>query len=191
MKRKIAMKNPDTLDTLIASKEQTDKALAELADELREKLNRLEAVLGDSKGRDGRLQTADGSRGTPAPLVSAAVSKLPSAVYCGVAVIALVGVFLLGQYIGGNYNPDPVPMPVPSPIPAPSGLAMTEREAELVRQAIDLVREDVDGLKTTARVLDALRSHLPLRVREAVMKELGEPDMEFMRDALDILEGKL
>jgi len=68
---------------------------------------------------------------------------------------------------------------------------MTEREVELVRQAIDLVRDDVDGLKTTARVLDALRSHLPSRVRETVMNEFGEPDMKFMRDALDILEGKL
>jgi len=73
------MKNPDTLDTLIASKEQTDKALAELADELCEKLNRLEAVIGDD-----RRQTADCSRGAPAPfasvisLASAAVYNLPS-----------------------------------------------------------------------------------------------------------------
>ena len=184
------MKNPDPLDTLIANKEQTDKALAELADELREKLNRLEVVIGD-----GRLQTANSSRSAPAPLASATVSKLRSAVYCGIAVVALIGVFMLGQYFGDDHNskpvPTPIPAPLPSPIPTPSGLEMTEREAELVRQAIDLVREDVDGLKTTARVLSALRSHLPSKVREAVIKEFGEPDMKFMRDALDILEGKL
>ena len=50
------MQNPDTLDTLIASKEQTDKALAELANELREKLNRLEAVIGRQQTADGSLQ---------------------------------------------------------------------------------------------------------------------------------------
>ena len=184
MKRKPAMKNPDTLDTLIASKEQTDNALAELADELREKLDRLEAVIGD-----GRPQTADCGSGATIPLASATVHRLLSAVFC---VVVLVSVFLLGQYIGGNNPvPAPTPTPVPSPVPVPSGLTMTEREAELVRQAIDLVREDADGLKTTAHVLNALRSHLPSRVREAVMKEFGEPGMEFMRDALDILEGKL
>ena len=185
------MKNPDTLDTLIASKEQTDKAIAELANELREKLNRLEAVIGRPQAALGgdRLQTADGSRGATAPPASAVVSKLPSAVYYGIAVVVLVGVFLFGQYFGDDHSstPDPVPMP----IPAPAGLTMTQREAELVRQAIDLVREDVDGLQTTARVRDALWSHLPSRVRDTVMNEFGEPDMEFMRDALDILEGKL
>jgi hypothetical protein len=73
----------------------------------------------------------------------------------------------------------------------PSALVMTEAEARLTRQAIELVREDMESMRTTAHVLDALRSHLPSRVRDAVMNELGEPDMEFMRDALDILEGKL
>ena len=73
MTRKTKMQNTNTLDTLLASKEQTDKDLADLADELREKLNRLEAVIGDD-----RRQTADCSRGAPAPLASAAVCYLPS-----------------------------------------------------------------------------------------------------------------
>jgi len=70
---------------------------------------------------------------------------------------------------------------------------MTEQEAKLVRQAIELVRDDVvyGALRTTASTLNALRGHLPSRVREAVMKEFGEPDIDFMRDALDILEGKI
>ena len=39
------MKDPETLDSLLESKEQTDKALAELADSYREKLRKLEAVI--------------------------------------------------------------------------------------------------------------------------------------------------
>ena len=175
----------DEIEKLLATQRQTDEALAQKKESLRARLSLLEEA------------TADGSRRKRCGSTSAAICGLQSAVYCGIAIVALVGVLLLGQYIGGNHNskpvpsPTPIPAPVPSPIPEPSGLTMTEREAELVRQAIDLVREDVDGLQTTARVLSALRSHLPSRVREAVMKEFGEPDMEFMRDALDILEGKL
>jgi len=45
MTRKTEMKDPVTIDSLLESKEQTDQALAELADELREKLARLEAVI--------------------------------------------------------------------------------------------------------------------------------------------------
>ena len=44
MKRTTEMTNPNTLDSLLKSKEQTDNALAELADSLREKLHRLEAI---------------------------------------------------------------------------------------------------------------------------------------------------
>jgi len=52
MTKKTETKDPATLDTLLENKEQTDKALAELADSYREKLRRLEAVI-------GRQQTAE------------------------------------------------------------------------------------------------------------------------------------
>jgi len=70
---------------------------------------------------------------------------------------------------------------------------MTQQEAKLVRSAIELVRDDVVGgtLTSTALTLQALSSMLPTSVRDAVLKELGTPDMNYMRDALDILEGKL
>jgi len=70
---------------------------------------------------------------------------------------------------------------------------MTQKEADLVRSAIELVREDVvEGkLTSTALTLQALSSMLPTSVRDAVLKELGTPDMNSMPDALDILERKL
>jgi len=52
MKPKTETKDPSTLDSLLKCKEQTDKALAELADSLREKLRKLEAVVSPT------LQTA-------------------------------------------------------------------------------------------------------------------------------------
>ena len=80
-----------------------------------------------------------------------------------------------------------------NPAPPSSVLVMTETEARLTRQAIDLVREDVvEGkLTSTALTLQALSSMLPSSVRDTVLKELGTPDMDFIVDALDILEGKL
>jgi hypothetical protein len=77
--------------------------------------------------------------------------------------------------------------------PSQSVLEMTQREAYLVRNAIDLVRDDVvEGrLNNTSMTLQALASILPSNVKDAVLNELGTPDMDFMLDALDILEGKL
>jgi hypothetical protein len=79
-------------------------------------------------------------------------------------------------------------------LPQPSGsLVMSESEAKLTKQAIDMVRNDVvEGKITSAELaLKALSGELLERVRERVLKELGQPDIEFMRDALDILEGKI
>ena len=80
-----------------------------------------------------------------------------------------------------------------APPPHPFGLQMTQEEARLARQAIELVREDVvsGSLPTTALTVQALSSLLPTTVRDAVLNELGTPDMDFMRDALDILEGRI
>ena len=73
------------------------------------------------------------------------------------------------------------------------GLVMTREEARLTRQAIELVREDVvqGKLQSAELTIRALSAELPEAVRERVLKELGTPDMGFMRDALDILDGKI
>jgi hypothetical protein len=70
---------------------------------------------------------------------------------------------------------------------------MTQAEARLVREAIELVLDDVDArsLSDTETTLNALSSLLPSGVRDAVLAELGTPDMDFMRDALNILEGRI
>ena len=108
------------------------------------------------------------------------------------AAIFVLQVLFIAYSLGLLTFDKPV-IPVPSPSPAPSGLLMTQQEAQLVRNAIELVRDDVvEGrLTSTALTLQALSSLLPSRVRDAVLKELGTPSMDFMRDALDILEGKL
>jgi len=79
------------------------------------------------------------------------------------------------------------------PVPSSSDLVMTETEARLTRQAIDLVREDVvqSRLRSADLTIRALSAELPEAVRERVLKSLGEPEMDFMRDALDILDGKI
>ena len=79
------------------------------------------------------------------------------------------------------------------PTPPSSELVMTETEARLTRQAIELVREDVVSgkLRSTDLTKRALSAELPESVRNRVLKALGEPDMDFMRDALDILDGKI
>jgi hypothetical protein len=98
---------------------------------------------------------------------------------------------LLITYLQGLLTSDNPVIPVPAPLP--SELKMTQQEADLVRSAIELVRDDVVAgtLTSTALTLQALSSMLPSSVRAAVLKELGTPDMDFMRDALDILKGKL
>jgi hypothetical protein len=97
---------------------------------------------------------------------------------------------LLIAYLQGLLTPDESAIPVP---PSPSGLEMTQQEAGLVRNAVGLVRDDVmEGkLTTTTLTLQALSSILPTGVRDAVLKELGTPGMDSMREALDIIEGKL
>jgi len=201
MKRKPETKDPSTLDSLLESKEQTDKALAELADTLREELRKLEAVVGSAPATpetaDSRRQFAADASGAGAPLLPSAVCRLPSVYdkrfwiwFCWAAILVLQVLFF--AYYLGLFTSDKPVVPVPSPSPS-SGLLMTQQEAKLVRSAIELVRDDVvEGrLTSTALTLQALSSLLPSRVRDVVLKELGTPDMAFMRDALDILEGKL
>jgi hypothetical protein len=88
-------------------------------------------------------------------------------------------------------QPNP-PEPSP-PVPLPDEIVMTSEQARLTRQAIGLVSDDVTSgrLYDTHLTIRALSSLLPSIVREQVLNELGTPDMSFMRDALDILEGKI
>jgi len=100
-------------------------------------------------------------------------------------------------------NPDSVVLPVvPVPdIPAPpvvipvvpDELVMTAQQAKLTRQAIELIREDVlrGSIPTADLAIQALSALLPSSVRQRVLQELGTPDIEYMRDALDILDGKI
>jgi len=92
---------------------------------------------------------------------------------------------LLVAYFQGRFDGQKV---IP---PSLSGLQMTDVEARLVKQAIALVRDDVveERITDTKIALQALSAHLPSKVRDAVMEALGTPDIDFMRDALDILEG--
>ena len=84
---------------------------------------------------------------------------------------------------------------IPSSFLVPSGdaLVMTSEQAKLTRQAINLVQEELerDGYRTAELVKQALYAHLPTTVREDVMKALGNPELSYMRDALEVLEGKI
>jgi len=77
--------------------------------------------------------------------------------------------------------------------PAPDDLVMSKTEARLVRAAISLVQEDLEAgtWRTSERVLAALSAELPESVRGRVMSELGTPSLDEMRDALDVLSGKI
>ena len=72
-------------------------------------------------------------------------------------------------------------------------LVMTATQARLTRQAIELICEDVlrGSIPTADLAIQALSAHLPSSVRQRVLQELGTPDIEYMRDALDILDGKI
>jgi hypothetical protein len=97
--------------------------------------------------------------------------------------------FLFILWYKGLLVPDIV---LPQPQPTDS-LVMSVAEAKLTKQAIEMVRNEViEGKITSAELArQALSGELLESVRERVLKELGQPNIEFMRDALDILEGKI
>ena len=101
-------------------------------------------------------------------------------------VIALLHVAFIAWYQGMLTFDVPVS-------PSSGNLVMTEPEARLTRQAIELVRSDVvnGSLRSTELTKEALSALLPRAVLERVLNELGSPDMDSMRDALDVLEGKI
>ena len=99
-------------------------------------------------------------------------------------VIFLLQVLFIAWYKG---------MLTPDRVFPPDSLVMTATEAKLTKQAVGLVRNAVSTNEITSseNALDALSAELPKSVRERVMKALGYPDIGFMREALDILEGKI
>ena len=124
---------------------------------------------------------------------------------CYWLVIFVLQVVVIAWYFGLS-RPDtvrPVPDSVVVPIvpipdtPAPpvvlDELVMSPVQARLTRQAIELIREDVlrGSISTTELAIQALYALLPSSVRQRVLQELGTPDIEYMRDALDILDGKI
>jgi len=103
-----------------------------------------------------------------------------------VTVLAAIA-FVIAGYFHGLFTPVSV-------TPQPSvGLVMTSVQAKLTRQAIDLVRKDVEqgNFQTASLAIQALSALLPSDVRDKVLLALGVHDLEFMRDALDILEGSI
>jgi len=80
----------------------------------------------------------------------------------------------------------------PTP-PAPSDFYLTKAQVPLVRSAISIIQKDIeDGYLTDIDLtLKGFASLLPSDCREMVLKELGTPEMEAMRDMLEVLDGKV
>ena len=80
-----------------------------------------------------------------------------------------------------------------SPLPLPVELVMTETEARLTRQAIELVQDDVEAerLRSADLTLRALSAELPKSVRELVLTALGTPDMDSMLEALEEIKRRI
>ena len=78
------------------------------------------------------------------------------------------------------------------PLP-PVELVMTETEARLTRQAIELVQDDVEAerLRSADLTLRALSAELPKRVQELVLQALGTPDMDSMLEALEEIKRRI
>lgn len=101
--------------------------------------------------------------------------------------VAILGVLIIGYYQGlFVFRSAPVPI-------ATDSLVMTSEEARLTKQAINLVRGEVaDGkLPTTVLTIRALFAELPEAVRDQVLRALGNPGMDEMQNALNILDRKI
>ena len=178
-----------SLEQAIEAKKQNVEAIAHIREALAGRIDEMQQAL---KAADGSLRTtakeSDGKANA-----SVVVCRLCSAISLRQWMMPVVIFFLLQvvfiAWYQGLLTPDTIE---PNPLPS-SELAMTEAEARLTRQAIELVRDDVvwGRLHTTDLTIQALSAELPEAVRDRVLKALGKPDMDFMRDALDILDGKI
>ena len=111
MKPKTEIKDPASIDSLLESKEQTDKALAELADSLRNKLERLETVLSKESGvrskesgvKNGGLTlpsndptTAESSVDVSPPFIELRISKQFGTWFLRVVAFVVMFLFIWG-----------------------------------------------------------------------------------------------
>lgn len=72
-----------------------------------------------------------------------------------------------------------------------TNLIMSQAEADLTRNAIELVIRDVDSgsYSSTAAALSALNAELPVRVRTDVLSQIGEPPIaELSKSLRDTVE---
>ena len=177
-----------SLEQAIEAKKQNVEAIAHIREALAGRIDEMQQAL---KAADGSLRTtakeSDGKANA-----SVVVCRLCSAISLRQWMMPVVIFFLLQvvfiAWYQGFLSPDAI-----KPAPSSSELVMTATEARLTRQAIELVREDVawGRLHSTDLTLAALSAELPESVRDRVLKALGKPDMASMRDALDILDGKI
>lgn len=72
-------------------------------------------------------------------------------------------------------------------------LEMTSVEAELTREAISLILEDMERgtLCDTDRALGALRAELPSSVGDKVMRRIGAPNFDELPSVLTTLSEKI
>ncbi|MCL2005798.1 MAG: hypothetical protein FWG73_06500 [Planctomycetaceae bacterium] len=113
--------------------------------------------------------------------------------YYWLAIFVLQVLFV--AWYQGLLVPDTVKPDTDSVVPpvVPGELVMTATQAGLTQQAIGMIRDDVEHgqIRTADLAIQALSALLPSSVRQRVLQELGNPDIEYMRDALDILDGKI
>lgn len=171
-----------SLEQAVEAKRQNDEAIANIRESLSGRIEEMQQ-------EKTMVEKVMGVSDVPLPLPKPSWSfPLRKEMIYWLAIFVLLQVLVIVWYQGFS-NPDTV-KPVP---PSSDDLVMMAVQAKLTKQAIELVREDVvqGRLRSTELTIQALSAELPEVVRERVLKSLGEPEMDFMRDALDILEGKL
>ena len=91
---------------------------------------------------------------------------------------------LAAGYLHGIYTPSFV---------NPAAIVLTQKQADLVNQAISLVREDVSQgkLTTSELIINALYGELPEDVRKYILEEFGTPKMEEMLESFERLTKRI
>ena len=177
-----------SLEQAIEAKKQNDETIAHIRESLAGRIEEMQ----QAKAMVDRITTVrtDGASTRPSWSFTVRLRNIREVVRQWImpVVIILLLMFVFVAWYQGFLVPDAI-----KPTPSSSELIMTATEARLTRQAIELVREDVvlGKLLCADLTIQALSAELPESVRERVLKALGKPDMDFMRDALDILDGKI
>ena len=186
----------DTIESLLASlqqaveeKKRIKDALSVHRDEMKKVIKMIDVIMAEQS--HSRLKTT----------VKRTLTVFVFAFLIAIIISAVASLFQHKE----ESIPTPAPIPnivVPVPdvvvpdvvVPTPPDeLTMTTQQAYLTRKAITVVRDDVvyGYIRTADLAIQALSALLPSSVRECVIQELGTPDIEYMRDALDILDGKI